>query len=427
MLDIKFIEQNRDIVEKAIRDKKGEAVNLTVLVALYEKRKELKQRADELNTKRNKAAEVRDFEAGRKLKRELQKIEGEFRKTTKEFIMLMAKIPNIPSVDTPVGKDEKDNKVIRQIGEKPKFSFTPKAHWDLGRELDLIDNERAAKVSGARFTYLKGDVVLMQFALVQLVLSVLTDKDKLETIKQKAGLDITVKPFIPLIPPVIVKPEILNAMARLEPRDERYYLEKDNLYLIGSAEHSMGPLHAEEVIPENELPIRYIGYSTSFRREAGSYGKDTKGILRMHQFDKLEMETFCLSGDSFKEQDFLVAIQEHFVQALNLPYQLILICTGDMGVPDQRQFDIEMWMPGQNMYRETHSADLVGAYQARRLNIRVKRKEGELEFVHMNDATAFAIGRTLIAILENNQQEDGSIVIPKILRAYMGKDVITKA
>jgi seryl-tRNA synthetase len=219
----------------------------------------------------------------------------------------------------------------------------------------------------------------------------------------------------------------MNKMGRLQPIDERYYFEKDDMVFIGSAEHTLGPLHMDEIINEDNLPIRYIGYSVAMRREAGTYGKDTKGILRQHQFDKAEMESFCLPENSYAEQDLFVAIQEYILKKLGIPYRVMIICTGDMGGPDHRQIDIECWMPGQDTYRETHTSDLMQGFQARRLNTRVRRKSGDLEFVHMNDATAIAMGRTLIAIIENFQQADGSIKIPEVLRPYMGgREVITK-
>jgi seryl-tRNA synthetase len=218
----------------------------------------------------------------------------------------------------------------------------------------------------------------------------------------------------------MVKPNIYLKMGRLDPKEDKYHIENDDLYLIGSAEHSLGPIHMNKTLEESEFPIRYVGYSPAFRREAGSYGKDTKGILRMHQFEKMELETFCLPENSIPEQEFLVAIQEYFLQKLELPYQVVLICTGDMGKPDYRQIDIETWMPGQNTYRETHTADLTGNFQARRLNTKVKRADGKTELVHMNDATICAMGRTMIAILENYQQKDGSIKIPEVLKKYMG-------
>lgn len=202
---------------------------------------------------------------------------------------------------------------------------------------------------------------------------------------------------------------------------------EDDLMLIGSAEHTLGPMHMDEIFEEKDLPIRYAGYSTAFRREAGSYGKDTKGILRVHQFDKLEAEVFSLPENSLQEQDFLVAIQEHILRALKLPYQVIAVCTGDMGFPDYRQIDINTWMPGQGKFRETHSADCISGFQPRRLNTRVKRSDGKVESVHMNDATVVAVGRALIAIMENYQEEDGSIVIPEVLQKWMfGKTKITR-
>ena len=225
---------------------------------------------------------------------------------------------------------------------------------------------------------------------------------------------------------MMMKSQVMRRMARLDPIDDRFYFEKDDLVLIGSAEHTLGPMYMDTTVPEAELPIRYFAYTPAFRREAGSYGRDTRGILRQHQFDKIEMECFTKPEDGFAEQDFLVAIQEYLLQQLKLPYQVVAVCTGDMGFPDQRQIDIETWMPGQDSYRETHSADYVGGFQARRLNTKIKRANGEVEPVHMNDATALAMGRTLIAILENNQQEDGTVIVPEVLRAYMGKDRIEK-
>ena len=229
---------------------------------------------------------------------------------------------------------------------------------------------------------------------------------------------------MPIIPPVMIRPEIFEKMARLEPKEERYYLPQDDLYLIGSAEHTLGPIHLNQTLNEGDLPVRYAGYTTAFRREAGSYGKDMKGILRVHQFNKLEMESFTIPENSIKEQDFIVGIQEYLMQQLNIPYRIMMICTGDMGGPDARQIDVECWIPSQGKYRETHTSDMMTDYQARRLNTRVRRKNGISEFVHMNDATAFSMNRPIIAILENYQQEDGSVVVPEVLRKYLGKDII---
>lgn len=426
MLDITFIKEHTDVVKAAIKNKKGKDVDLDRVLALYEKRKELRGKVSDLNAERNKAAQARDIEAGKRIKGELKELEEELKSVEKEYVGLMIQIPNVPSPDTPVGEDESGNVVVRQVGDKKHFGFTPQPHWELGEALNIIDKETAAEVSGARFAYLKGDLVLMQFALLQFAFSVLTNKEKLESIAKDAGLDVDVTPFVPVLPPVMMKSAVMNRMARLEPIDDRYYFEKDDLVFVGSAEHTLGPMHMDHVFKEEDIPLRYVGYSTAFRREAGTYGKDTKGILRLHHFDKLELETFVPPEKSYAEQDFIVAIQEYFMQQLGIPYQVVMICTGDMGAPDHRQIDIESWMPGQDTYRETHTSDLIGGYQPRRLNTRMKRADGTIDHVHMNDATVFAMGRTLIAIMENYQNEDGSIGVPEVLRKWVGKEKIVK-
>lgn len=402
MLDIKFIKENKEIVASMAKNRNRE-IDVEALLSAYETRKSLRNEIDNLNAKRKQAAEARDAVLGSSLKVELEDLEKRFAEADKEFISLMIKVPNIHSADTPVGPDESGNKVLRQWGEPRVFDFTPKEHDELGKVLGIIDTETAGEVSGSRFAYLKGDLVMMQFALLQFSLNLL----------KKRG-------FNPVIPPVFVKPAVQNRMARFLTPEDHYMFPNDDLMLIGSAEHTLGPMYMDKTLQESELPIRLVGYSTAFRREAGTYGKDTRGILRQHQFDKLEMESFTLPEDSLKEQEFLVSIQEEILQALGLPYQVVIVCTGDMGFPDYRQIDIETWMPGQNKYRETHSSDNTGNFQSRRLNTRVKRADGTVEPVHMNDATAIALGRTLIAIMENYQQADGSIKIPEVLVPYMG-------
>jgi seryl-tRNA synthetase len=427
MLDIKFIAENPDIVKKAIHDKQTEPVDIDHLLALYEERKKLRQELDEINAARNVAAKEQNVADGKKFKELGATLEKKLHDLEKEYVPLLLKIPNVPSADTPVDSDESANKIMRQWGEMPQFSFEPKAHWDLGKALGIIESESAAEVSGARFTYLKGDLARMQFALLHYALEVLGDTETLQTIADEAGVKVTITPFVPVIPPVMMRTAVMNRMARLHPMDERYVFEKDDLVLIGSAEHTLGPLHMDETLPEEHMPIRYVGYSTAFRREAGAAGKDTRGILRQHQFDKIEIESFTLPEHSLEEQNFIIGIQEYLMRKLKLPYQVILKCTMDQGAPNYRGIDIETWMPGQNTYRETHSSDLMNSYQARRLNTRVKRADGTIEHVHMNDATVFAMGRTLIAIMENYQNEDGSIRVPEVLQKYMLKDVITKA
>jgi len=410
----------------AMKNKNREGIDINHILALADERKKVAGEISEINRKRNEAQAARDVEAGKRLKDELQAAEERHRAAEKELVSLLIKLPNIPSPDTPVGPDESGNKVIREWGEKPAFSFAPKAHWDLGHDLGIIDNEKAAEVSGPRFTYIKGDLALLEMALMNFAFKALMSEETLKEIISGAGLQVSSKPFVPVIPPIMMRSKVMNRMARLDPIEERFYFEKDDLVLIGSAEHTLGPLHMDETLREEMLPLRYVALTPAFRREAGAAGKDTRGILRLHQFNKMEMESFTRPEDGLAEQDFFVAIQEYLMRQLKLPYQVVAICTGDMGFPDQRQIDIEVWMPGQGVYRETHTSDYIGGFQARRLNTKVKRIDGTSEPVHMNDATVLS-QRPLIGILENYQEADGSVVVPEVLRAYMGKDRITKA
>jgi seryl-tRNA synthetase len=434
MLDIKFIRENKDIVKEGAK-KKNIDVDIDSLLSVDEKRLELLSRVEFLRGEQNKvsvsmggklsdAARGQLIEEMKLVKEELKEKEEELRNTIADWQALMLKIPNIPSVDTPEGKDDTGNQVLRQWGEKPQFSFTPKEHFELGKALGIIDTETAAEVASSRFSYLKGDLVLLQFALIQMCWEILTNEETLKKIAKESNISVNVSKFMPVLPPVFVRPLVQVKMARYMAPEDHYLFPNDDLMLIGSAEHTLGSMHMNKIFEEDELPIRYAGYSTAFRREAGTAGKDTNGILRQHQFDKMEMEVFSLPENSIKEQNFLVAIQEYILQTLKLPYQVVAVCTGDMGFPDTRQIDVETWMPGQNKYRETHSSDLTGGFQARRLNTRVRRKDGKIEPVHMNDATVVS-QRPLIAIIENYQQEDGTIKIPEVLQKYLGKEIIS--
>ena len=433
MLDIKFIRENKEVVQLNAKKRRSD-FDVSVLISLDDKRLELLKSVEEVRANQNKVSDAIAAAQGderesmiskmKEVKEDLQKKEQELKETMEEWQKMMLKLPNISSPDTPEGADDSENKVIRTWGTKPMFDFEPKEHDEIGIKLGLIDSETAQKVSGSRFAYLKGDLVKLQFALVQMGLDVLTNTETLNTIAKNANVEIDVKEFIPVIPPVFVRPLVQVKMARFLTPEEHYMFPNDDLMLIGSAEHTLGSMHMDHIFSEEDLPIRYAGYSTAFRREAGSHGKDTKGILRQHQFDKLEMEVFSLPENSMAEQNFLVAIQEYILQQLGLPYEVVAVCTGDMGFPDYRQMDINTWMPGQNRYRETHSSDLTGGFQARRLNTRVRRGDGKIEVVHLNDATLFASGRIMIAIIENFQQADGSVKIPEVLQKYFGKDRI---
>lgn len=422
MLDIKFIRQNKEIVKNTIRNKNIN-LDLDKLIAADERRRHVLVELEQLRAEQNKRSKgpqsPKDLDELRGMKEKIKLLEKELKIVEDEFNELTLQVPNIPSEDTPIGKDESENKVLRQVGKIPQFNFKPKEHWELGKELDVIDTERAAKVSGARFAYRKGAVVLLELAIIQYTFSILTNEKVLKNILKKAKLNLSSKPFRPILPPVMIRPDVFQKMDRLEPKEERYYVQSDDIYLVGSAEHTIGAMHMDETFKEEDLPIRYIGFSVAFRREAGSYGKDMKGLIRMHQFDKLEIESFTLPENSQKEQDFIVATIEHMIQTLELPYQVLIMCTGDMGKQDARHIDIEIWMPGQNKYRETHTSDLMTDFQARRLNTKVKRINGELQYVHMNDATAFALSRIVVAIMENYQTEKGTIKIPNILQKYM--------
>lgn len=437
MIDLDLIRTQPEIVKAATKNKKS-PVDIDALLEFDRQRRDFQHHIDALNQQRNVLAKSGSHEEshdaggaarkeqGRKLKDAISDLEQKHVFVTEQMHELWAKVPNIPFDDVPVGPDETGNVEVRRWGTPRSFDFTPKEHWELGAALGVIDNDRAGEVSGARFTYLKGDLALLQFALIQFAFKTLTDSALLKAIAEKAGVTATEVPFVPVIPPVMITPAVFARMARLEPKEERYYIPSDDLYLVGSAEHTLGPMHMDESIPEAHLPKRYVGYSTAFRREAGAAGKDTRGILRLHQFDKIEILSFTTPETGRIEQDMIVAIQEYLMQQLGIPYRVMAICTGDMGGPDARQIDIESWMPGQHTYRETHTSDYNTDYQSRRLKTRVKRPDGKTELVHTNDATVFAIGRTLIAIMENGQQADGSIVIPDVLAKMIGKSTIEK-
>jgi seryl-tRNA synthetase len=417
MLDIKYIRENPDKIKENCQ-KRGSNCQVDRILELDKQRRELLQETESLKAEQKKLGKDQQDKA-KELKDKIKKLEPELRQAEEGLNKRLIEVPNLIANDVPEGKDESDNKVLRKFKEPTEFDFKSKNHMELGIALNLIDTEKSAKISGTRFNYLFNQAVLAQFAIIQFVFETLTNRKIISQLAKKVKNPFD-KPFIPVLPPVIAKAKVMKKMDRFDPIEDRYYLEQDDSLLIGSAEHTLGPLHLDEIIDEKDLPIRYIGYSTAFRREAGAYGKDTAGILRRHQFDKAEMETFIQPEYGQTEQDLIVAVQEYLVQQLEIPYQVVILCTGDMGGPDYRQIDIECWMPGQNAYRETHTSDYMTDYQARRLNTRIRRKDGRLEFAYMNDATAMAIGRILIAIIENYQQKDGSIRVPEALQKYMG-------
>lgn len=426
MLDIKFIRENAEHVQEA-SNQKGYKVDIQKLIEMDESRRGLQQQAEALRTRRNEISSQMKggkpdqvlIDEGKQLKLELSELEGSLNAVEAEFTELLKQVPNMPHNDVPIGASEDENVEVKVVGEKREFNFSPKNHYEIAEARGWLDKERAAKVSGARFAYIMGDLVLLQQAIIQFVMNSLTNEQVISQIATQAGLDVSTRPFIPVLPPLMIRTEPYDQMDRLEPRDDRYKIEGEELWLQGSAEHVLGSMHAGEIFSANQLPLRYLGFATSFRKEAGTYGKDMEGLIRMHQFDKLEMESFTESSDSYNEHLLFVAIQEYLLQQLGLPYHVLMKCTADIGKPNARGVDMEVWLPGQGKYRETHTADYMTDYQARRLQTRVRNEEG-LELVHTNDATAFATGRAMVAIIENYQNEDNTVTIPQVLRSYMG-------
>jgi seryl-tRNA synthetase len=426
MLDIQFVRDNPELVAEKSRQK-GYEVDITQLLGFDDERRKLLLQVEDLRRQRNELSgqtqgqrpSDEQVAQGRELKDKLANLEHQLASIEKEAQVLLKQVPNMPTDDVPVGATENENVVAKQWGDKPHFDFEPKQHHQLAEPKGWIDKERAAKVSGSRFAYLKGDLVRLQFAIIQYVMQTLGDEQIIKKLIDENNLQLSPKPFTPILPPAVLRTEPYEASARLNAEEVTYKLEQDDLWLNASAEHTLCTMYWNEILPEAELPIRYIGYSTSFRREAGTYGKDADGIFRMHQFDKLEMEVFSTPETGLDEHKLLIAIQEYLVQQLGIPYQLLQKCTADIGKPNARGIDLECWLPGQGKYRETHTADYMTDYQARDLKIRLKREDGKIDLVHTNDATAFALGRTMIAILENYQTANGDINYPAVLEPYL--------
>ena len=434
MLDINYIRDNRQKVEDAIKNK-GYTIDLDEILQLDDARKELSQKTDILRQERNQiSSQMKNgqpdqalISRGKEIKQELSSLEEKLSSVESDFLAKLKTVPNVPCDDVPVGLSEDENEVAEVCGEPTKFNFEPKNHYEIGQARGWIDKERASKVTGARFAYIKGEMVSLHLAIVNFVMNSLSDEGVIKEICEANHLEhISTKPFTTVLPPLMLRTEMYDAMDRLEPRDDRYKIEGEELWLQGSAEHVLGSMHAGEIFAEQDLPVRYLGYATSFRQEAGTYGKDMEGIIRMHQFDKLEMESFSTKETSREEHELFVAIQRWLIEQLRLPYRVIRKCTFDIGKPDARGIDMEVWLPGQGKYRETHTADYMTDYQSRRLNTRVRRDEtGEVELVHTNDATAFALGRIMIAVIENYQNEDMTVRVPEVLRKYLnGKEIL---
>lgn len=428
MLDIRFIRDNAELVAQKSAQK-GYTVDIQKLLELDTHRRSLQATIDQLRTRRNEnAAKMKGgkpeqpvIDEGKKIKIQLAEQEDELIKIEGEYFYMLKQVPNLPLDHVPVGTSEENNVITKEVGQRPEFDFAIKNHYQLALARDWIDKERASKVAGARFAYLKGDLVRLHFALIQYGLDVVTDEAILQKIIDDNGLKTTNKAFVPVMPPAVARTEVYDATGRLNKEEQTYKLADDDLWLNASAEHTMAPMFLGEILEEAQLPIRLAGYTTAFRREAGTYGKDMEGILRMHQFDKLEMESFTTPESGLEEHKLMIAIQEYLMQQLGVPYRVLQKCTADIGGPNAAGVDIDSWLPAQGKYRETHTADYITDYQARRMNTRLRRiNEGGIELVHTNDATVFS-QRPLIAIIENFQTADGTVRIPEVLRPYMSQ------
>ncbi len=407
MVDLKFIRENSEKVKNGALSKNID-IDVEKILQLDAKLREVSTEVQKLQAERNAAARERNIERGREIKGQLDGLEAEQTSLSSQLEELTSQIPALPKDDVKIGKNDTENDVIKTVGQIPQFSFKPKDHLELGEILDIIDVVRAAKVSGARYYYLKNEGALLELALVRYAFEKLISKG-----------------FTPIIPPTMITRDTMKALGYMENggEEDMFSVPSDDKFLVGTAEQSIVPMHKDETFTVSDLPKRYVAYSSSFRREAGSYGRDTRGILRVHEFHKVEMVSFVADRQDDEEHEFLRSIEEEFFSELQIPYQVIKMCTGDLGFPASRKYDIEAFIPTQEKYREVTSTSTTGDFQARRLNIKYREGE-EKKFVNILNGTAFAIGRTLIAILENYQQEDGGVVIPEVLRTYTGFDKI---
>jgi len=419
MIDVKLIRENPEMVREALQ-KRG--ADVSVLESFLKVDKEWRTLTTQLGKKRKEKNEyslkISKAQQGEKEKlisesdtiaKEIDALETSIKEKEQERNYLLSLLPNIPHPTAPIGIDESCSVVVRTWKEIPKYNFNPKDHIDIATKLDIVDVERASKVSGARFYYLKNEAVMMEFALINYVSNLLIKNN-----------------FKPVIPPVLVRERSLFGTGFLPTgRNDVYKIENEDLFLVGTAEVPLGAMHMDEVFKYSDLPLWYFGFSSCFRTEAGAHGKDTKGIFRVHQFDKIEMFKFTLPEKGEEEHEHLIKMVETIFQGLEIPYRIINICTGDLGPSAAKKYDLEAYLPGQGKYREMASCSLCTDYQARRLNIKFVDKNNAMRYVYTLNSTAVAIGRAIVAIIENNQEENGSIRVPKVLQPYMNIDKIS--
>ena len=424
MLDIKFVRKNPELVAKNIENR-GAAQDLDDFLKLEQQRRELTQRVQDLKTRRNQASqevalakrEGRDpapaMEGLSELSDKIKELDGELKGLDRQVHEWLLSVPNIPAQDVPVGSDEDDNQVVRTRGEKPVMDFQPREHWDLGVELGGLDFEHAAKMTGSRFVMYVGWGARLERALINFMLDVQTGEHG----------------YMETMPPMIVNRDSMTATGQLPKfADDLFKLENWEYYLIPTAEVPLTNIHRGEILEESQLPLAYTAFTGCFRSEAGSHGKDTRGIIRQHQFNKVELVRFAHPDNSFEQLELLLGHAEEILKRLGLHYRVVNLCTGDLGFGAAKTYDIEVWLPGQGKYREISSCSNFTDFQARRGDIRFKpAQEKKSRLVHTLNGSGLAVGRALVAIIENCQQEDGSIVIPEVLRPYMGGvDIIRK-
>ena len=416
MIDPNILKDNTEILEENIKRRKLD-ISLEELITLDELRRKGKNEADEIRSQQKKLSkEIPSLKGAKKeealeeagaLSNSVKELTKKADDAEKNFYDKCVKIPNIVDKTSPDGSSEDDNKELRIIGDIPSIT-KPKNHLELGENLGIIDVEQAANVSGSRFSYLLGDAVLIEFNLVNWVISLLNNKG-----------------FTPVVPPVLVRENALYGTGFFPDDAEQVYsIPNDDLYLVGTSEVSLAAYHAESILEDDKLPLRYAGFSTCFSRESGTYGKDTSGIFRVHQFDKVEMFSFCSTEKSKEEHEFLLSIEEEIMQALELPYRVVDVCAGDLGASATKKYDIEAWIPSQQKYREVTSCSNTTDYQSRRLNIRTK-KDKKSTFIHTLNGTALAVGRVLIALLENNQNEDGTVSFNDSVASIVGLEKLS--
>lgn len=428
MIDIELVRTNPELVKKNTASRNYDPALVEAFLKLDGEWRALTTQSETLRAEQKKLGAERKIEEAKKLKIEIEALAETLAKLDADRIAIAKKLPNISRDWVPAGKSDADNKVSKRVPEViPAKDFPAKDYFEVATRLGIIDTERAGKVSGSRFGYLLGGAAMLEFAMTQFAMHTVTNVEKLREIAAGAGIDlkkIGEHPFIPVIPPVMIKHAMMEGMGYVERGGEEIYnLKEDGLYLVGTSEQSVGTMHADETLPLEQLPRRYIAFSTCFRREAGSYGKDTKGVLRVHQFDKSEMFSLTTPDRSDEEHRFFRAIEEYLMQQLEIPYHVLDVCSADLGDPAAAKWDIEAWFPAENegkgCYRETHSTSNTTDFQSRRLGIRYRTADGKSQLVHMINGTAFS-QRPILALIENHQTKEGTVRIPKALVQYMG-------